>query len=578
MTILTCQIRCQENITAAFVYVVILKRLLGADSAARGHAVPNRLLPAAGLQCPACMSAMKEVPLCAKVFATTYMRDVVIIEGVCPECGETAHCDGAEHLVLRKGRYSSAALGTTELCFTWEFMNRSIEQFTSKGVHFWTMWKQQMKEYNVKDVPNHVIAGLHQLYRHFIAAIMDFVDLQQLPYSRVLRCKCAEPHQHLVSDGILVSCRRRFMHLQTAWGPELPADGEEVVPALFGSEYAQRFAVPDSRLRKELRAMTTQKGFTAEEVTAVRQTCQDLLQGGRPADVPVLPAAEALLILTDHVHNACILQHQPDDDNTHFKECVRGLVRELSSSSPACQVVPPADLAAVQSWQVALHDALAADSPAAAVAACSVFMTEHRSSLEDSAPLLEPCLTHVLHLAAQQQPGNDIVCSAVFKLVDSLVGVRCRSRTWLASPGCLIAWHGDRLRQPDECAGVCRLQSRALSPSASPRCCRNFSLQTSMRSARVRRPQRAWTRLRRHTSALVFGHRRPLHILSTKPVRPSRVSCTRSLLKTLPRMLRMRPAAQSTSTPRACLGLVCWCASIVRCLCCNVIHQTVHRF
>jgi hypothetical protein len=355
------------------------------------------------------------------VFSCSAIHDSVIVEGAC-KCGHHAKVDGAEHLVLRKGRYSSAALGAFELCFTWDVLDDAVSHVTSKGTHFWTLWKLLMQKYDLEGVPRHEVVGLHQVYRHYIAAIMDFVDLQHLPYSVVLRCKCAVPYLHLGADGILVACRRRAMHLQSTWLPPLPADGDEPAAALFGSEFAQRFAVPDARLRSELRALTTATAWSAEEIDAVRHTCDDLLNGGRPADEAAQPAATALLALTDAAFRACITR-DAEGGGIHFVEPVRLFLRELSANSPACQIVAPCDVAAVQAWQTALRGALAAADEAAALQACAAYMEECRPALAQSAPLVEPCLTTVLQLALRKEHDTDVVCGAFLQAVGSLVQV-----------------------------------------------------------------------------------------------------------------------------------------------------------
>ena len=131
-------------------------------------------------------------------------------------------------------------------------------------------------------------------------------------------------------------------------------------------------------------------------------------------------------MITDALHRACITQDAADEGGTVFAEPIRCFLRDLSAKSPACQIVPPCDLAAVQLWQAALCGALAAEDEAAALLACTTYM-EQRSALAESAPVVEPCLTEVLRLATLKDASCDLVCGAIEKLVGSLLRVCVQS-------------------------------------------------------------------------------------------------------------------------------------------------------
>jgi hypothetical protein len=279
-----------------------------------------------------------------------------------------------------------------------------------------------MDKYDIRRRPVAFQDALQSLYRHFLLATLDFVELQKLPYDEVLRCQCALRHQHLIADGILVCVKAGEIHMCGPWLPEQPADGGAPVPAEFGSEYGARFAIRDRELRSLLRPLTTSAagGWQPEELIELRERCVAIALGNVPdADLPLRPVASALLAIFGP--QGVAPEEVVTSDGSLLHPHLRSFLRELSAHSPACQIVHACELRPLLRCISAAYSALAAEDAEAAHAAVEVCNGPDMAALRLCAPCIQPCIAKILGWAAQQQ--HHALCIAFLSLAEALVEV-----------------------------------------------------------------------------------------------------------------------------------------------------------
>lgn len=135
----------------------------------------------------------------------------------CDVCNKSYSPDGSEDFILRKSFVRSRYLGEFELCFTWQVLYGAKRHIT-KGGFFHTHFTDLLQEYQGGlDGEYWVLEAMQSLYPHFRDAVMDFVDLMELPYRAELSCKCDSKNQFLIFDGLTVACKRSAMHLTGTW-------------------------------------------------------------------------------------------------------------------------------------------------------------------------------------------------------------------------------------------------------------------------------------------------------------------------------------------------------------------------
>jgi hypothetical protein len=292
-------------------------------------------------------------------------------------------------------------------------LNDAINALTSKSTFFWTTWKALMKKYFISTMTHRQQTALHSLYRHFEAAVMDFVDLQDLPYAHVLRCKCAVGHQYLSADALMVCCKRQALCVCGPWLKEQPGTGEPLVEAHFPSEYADCFAILHTQLRQDLRAATAASGCDNNDVVAPQQECAELEASNKLRGI-----ATALTTIVDG--NGLITRTAAGSQV--FNENARKFLRELSANSPACAIAHASDLAPLQRWMFAVEGALAATHAGAAAVASEEWTGSDMALMDSSVPCLAPCAKEV-HLWATQHRNAEL-CHAFVLLAEELVWVR----------------------------------------------------------------------------------------------------------------------------------------------------------
>jgi hypothetical protein len=278
---------------------------------------------------------MRRQELPCIVFSENCSWHAVVDEDACDQCGWEA-LDGSQHFLLRKASFSSKALGDFELCFHYDVLYKTLQELAG-GQHWHNKWMRQMHAYRQCGMSVAQVCALSSVYRHFREACIDFVELMDIDYRAVLSCKCEVQHQHLVADGISVSCPLSKLHLL---GPWLPQHEGPLPHQQHGSEYHHRHAVQDAELRRLLRAYASTSGLDAASFGSMIACCQRL-QWPEMADL--LGA----------------LSEEQDERIVAIK-WARKVLRELGANSPACAIVPALQLPLLQEWLLVTQAMMAA--------------------------------------------------------------------------------------------------------------------------------------------------------------------------------------------------------------------------
>lgn len=444
--------------------------------------MPPELRVAPPLRCPACGSTSglwSERGSPCKVFCTHKVVDVRIVEHVCCGCSRGAPLDGSEVFILRKADFQSSQLGAFEVAFHWPLLYDAVEELMN-GVHWNTSWTQQLHKYARMGIPSTDLqAFMQSLYRHFREAVQDFVDLQCLPFDDVLRCKCAVRHQNLVADGITVSCMRSCLRFCAPWLPQPAAPGEPPVQQHYGSDFKSRFAL-ERNVREALRPLTSAGGVCELDFLSLQQIAGEhlsaLLSTAAPSGV-VLQSGRA----------TCLPWAQT-------------FLRELSANSPACAIVRPAVVPAVERF-LQLVDEVESAEAAERQQKVALWTIDEQQEMERQLQLLWPAM----HLAWRLVGRNEQlalrvgICGLLHQLLQARSVLLCGCRPlvllcdlwklkpWLAEQSrCMpcLTWQRDDTHAVKRCMtapSLCRQAEPALRQSRHPRRHPPFSPNTFMR-------------------------------------------------------------------------------------------------
>lgn len=371
--------------------------------------VPSELRAQPVPACPDCGSGhLQETRTRCKVFCLSFVKETEIVEQTCA-CGFHS-MDGGEAFILRKCPFSSEPLGVFELCFHWDLLFRALRMLLS-GNHFYSMWTFQMQAY-ASQLEEAQLRGLQSLARHFQEAVMDFVDMMQLPFGDVLRCRCESTHRCLVVDGLTLSVPASRLLQTVPWLPEQPGAGEERVPLKYGSDYQSRFVFRSKDVRGKLRLLTSASGASLEAYAALINLLEE----------PGLQTLRAALA-TGGAGAAYI-----DGPVVKCLPWANTFLRELSSSSPSCIVAPLDHLPLLRRWVGAVRSLLAQPAyPQAVLADASQRLLAVGWSFEDEAamrrgvPVIAGCLERVRLEAAKGEKLG--MCHAFATLVEELCKV-----------------------------------------------------------------------------------------------------------------------------------------------------------
>ena len=336
------------------------------------------------------------------------VQSTALVDFVCPApgCSFQQTVDGSEAFLLRKQHFTSQSLGSFELCFSWELLYEAID-LVEEGSFFFSILRQRIKAYKRAGWGALQLCGLQSLYRPLKEAIMDFVDLMDLPY-HLMGCTCGR--QCFIADALMLSVRREAMFASGGWLPRPTEPDEQPVPAQFGSDYQKRFVLASKELRVALRAIAQTSGGSIDQLIELQALCNSQ----QMHSLQVLFASERGGAAAD-VNDSIVEQLQ--NQNYTVRSWARALFMLIGSDSPALAIVSIADTVVLGRWVGAVQAALAAPDPATAAAAAE-WSLEDQERVQGSLPLLWSCLQAVLGYARTQQAPA--VCSAFCSLITEL--------------------------------------------------------------------------------------------------------------------------------------------------------------
>lgn len=244
---------------------------VSADYECKRKTIPDPVTaPENIFRCPNCSCNMHRKETRAWIFDASCITKTTISCEVC-KCGFQS-VDGAEHCFLRKGYFKSAVLGEFELCFAWSFLYKCRDDL-EEGCLFFQMLRGLIKSLRRAGWSIDHLAAMQSLYKPLQEAVFDFVDLMRIDYVQVMSCSCPESGQHLVADGVRVSCKSDQQCLFGNWLPIPPDDPEAQELAALGSHRESRFVVRDYCSRETLRKLTHRDGAGQLEVNALQEWC-----------------------------------------------------------------------------------------------------------------------------------------------------------------------------------------------------------------------------------------------------------------------------------------------------------------
>lgn len=198
-----------------------------------------------------------------------------------------------------------------------------------EGRNWWALWLEFVTRYH--RMGQHTpaqLSAVSNLYKHFQAATMDFIHLMNIDFADSMRCRCEQPFQHLSADGITVSCQTRNLCMAAPFAAK-PDDTNLV----WGSRFGERIYVVDPAARKLL------SKFSSTSATA--GLCPD-----EYAQLQTSLTVSKLLDLLTVVQHAT--RTEGDAATTKCKGWARLFLHSLSSDTPACVMIRPAQMERVE--------------------------------------------------------------------------------------------------------------------------------------------------------------------------------------------------------------------------------------
>lgn len=399
--------------------------------------MPDRL-------CPHCGTELHQERTSARVFGMLRITQTTIVEYHCSRCTHRQRVDGSEVFMLRKQHFKSQVLGEFELCFTWEALYDAVTKLSS-GTYFYRIFCDLLAAYRRAGETLSNLCAMQSIYRLLKEAIMDFIDLMNLPF-HTMTCTCGG--SYYIADGVACGTKKDAQYCTGGW---LPAPVDELVPAQFGSGYAGRFVLRQKDLRVALRVMARTGGGTAYQLTELQRLCDQyqnaslqLLFGcedavppelhgaagvgvhgggaaprGRDAAAPDAVALEAMHELPDDeaaVPVSSFLKEGPDD-MWEVPEWAQDFFRLISSESPALAMVQPVDIPVLRRWQQLVDEAMTVDDPMSVA-----WPKEDKKHAIRSMPLMYQYMRTILSDAKTRR--NPEHCKALSDLVTAAIEVR----------------------------------------------------------------------------------------------------------------------------------------------------------
>lgn len=269
--------------------------------------------------------------------------------------------DGSEVCILRHCGINSAALfpacptgAEAEIAFHWSLLYNSCEELY-KSQQWRGTWDRLCRGYGNTSMPESQVQALLNIHHHYRAAVMDFIDLQELPYRDVLKCNCAQKYQSIVADGICLGPRLRNQYIVMPCHPPM----DEGTPIKHGSKHADRMLVRNGDLRKLLFKLSLVEGLTVQEHgelhALARQHCPEALAASLVHITAVTGQSCDYLVLENSVYRArdavkAVKGAQPS--------AAQQLFHELGCNSPACAILRLKCCAGLQEWRQQVHESL----------------------------------------------------------------------------------------------------------------------------------------------------------------------------------------------------------------------------
>jgi hypothetical protein len=296
-------------------------------------------------------------------------------------------------------------LGEFELCFSWSFLYKCRDELED-GSLFYQMLRNMIKAYTRLSWWNKDrLAALQSLYRPLKETIFDFVYLMNIPYVQTLQCKCPEAGQHLIADGVMVSCKRDALRLYGNWLPAQAEGDQAPERAMFGSHKESRFLVRDWCSRETLRKLASSRsGEGADEVVPIasREWCDIQYEA---LGKLMLPAEEGGVV-------------QSSGSSFHVFDWAKGFCYEIGAHSPAVALVNIGCVPGLLRWTAEVQSRLEASGGDAQSQWRSDDIEQAKVALKPIYPFLK-----TVHNAASQAEWQ-LICACAHQLVEDLVKVR----------------------------------------------------------------------------------------------------------------------------------------------------------
>lgn len=324
----------------------------------------------------------------AQVFGTNFVQSITIRSFHCDVCGAVHAPTGGEHFFFRKAKFKSQVLGTFEICFSWELLYALCDHI-GNGYFFFSFFRARLLAYLRLNYTEQEMQAMQSLYPHLRDALMDFVDQMCLDYRGAFSCQCSKKHQHIVIDGITISCKRQRLFLVGPWLTTGQQGGGELVPARQGSAPADRLVIKDAGARDTLRDFTSAEGVPLPKLQELRHACD-------------LPDAQPWRMALRTVLKPCPqgVAVENSDGKCVPETAFLPFLRSLSSNSPALAYLPLRDASVVMTWlDLARKSQTATSEHEARVMFESHLSQQHWGDMRDSIPGLAAVLFTVKELA-----------------------------------------------------------------------------------------------------------------------------------------------------------------------------------
>lgn len=236
----------------------------------------------------------------------------------CSACGNKEHYQGVTDAIFN--------LNNTHL-YSFELLHSYLDQQLDIASPFYDFWRTRLSGYSRLGISGATLKRWRNLRNEFQKAVLDFIMLMQIDYSRSLDCPC-HGAEGIVVDGFNMSVNKeKLKQFET-----VPWQADSNNPPIMGSLYVDRqffqtytrrliFRLCDHRSAKE-------SGLTLDEYKEL----QEMLA------IQEAGAFKHLFVLFPSVpHNV----NDKDQDLLYADRRIRDFLRAISAPvSPSCRLLP----------------------------------------------------------------------------------------------------------------------------------------------------------------------------------------------------------------------------------------------